>query len=282
MNIYCEYENLVKNDKKLKNTIIKKEKKPRNTTITRINLNDNTLAKRLDKKQGLYSTIFCEKFDYLSNKDFEFLTKLLIKELKSLFKELNISTKPYPKYFIVGLGNYDITADCLGVYVINKLISTTKDIENGSLSKDIFGNVFSIAPSISTKNGIYTFEIIKSLTKELKPDVVILIDSLSCKNINNMLKTFQLNTVGLTPGCEIGNKQPTINEESLSVPVISIGCPTVINLKSISNKQKINPVLTLKDIDIAINKCADIISFTLNKVIHKNLSDNEIIFLTKK
>lgn len=282
MNIYCEYEKLITKSKKTNKFEIKKEKKSFKTTITKVRLKDKTIAKKFNKNEGIYTTIYCEEFDYLSNKYFKFISNLLTRELKNLLIDLKLDKNPFIKYFIVGLGNSDITADCLGIYTVNKIFSTTKDIESGILSKKDFGNVFSIAPSISTKTGVYTFEIVKSLTKELKPDIVILIDSLSCKKSENLLKTFQINTVGLTPGCDIGNKQPTIDKHSLSVPVLAIGCPTVINLKDINREYLEDKVLTIKDIDIAVKKCADIISFSLNKVIHSKLTDNEIIFLTKK
>lgn len=282
MNIYCEYEKLIKKNKINKKLDIKTFKKANNTTISEINLLDEHIAKKFNKKCGTYITICCEDFDYLSNNCFSFLTNILTEEIKKILKKLNIDKINYPKYFIVGLGNSEIKADCIGVYSSERIISTYKDIQNNTLSKKHFENVFSIAPSISNKNGIYTYDIIKSLTNSLKPDIVILIDSLSCINAKNLFKTFQLNTVGLTPGCEIGNKQPTINTETLSVPVISIGCPTVINLQSINKKEKNNIVFTLKDVDIAINKCSDIISFSLNKAIHKNLTSKDIIFLTKK
>ena len=105
---------------------------------------------------------------------------------------------------------------------------------------------------------------------------------MSCKDINFLGKTFQINTCGLTPGCEVGNKQPKICKSTLKTPVLAIGCPVVSNLSNIVKTSKFDPVLTLKDIDIAIKKYADIISFTLNQIIHKNLNKNEIIFLTKE
>ena len=111
----------------------------------------------------------------------------------------------------------------MGYLVTEKILSTTKDIENKKLSKRTFGNAFSIAPSSASKNGIYTSQIILSLCKEVKPDIVILIDSLSCKNINFLGRTFQINTCGLTPGCEVGNKQPKICKNALKTPVLAIG-----------------------------------------------------------
>lgn len=281
MNIYCEFENLKENLNKNEKFLIKKRKEKHNTTITNIEIKCKKLAKAINKDVGKYTTIYCEKFDYLSNSHFDFLVDNLKEEILKLINSFSFKTKNL-KYFIVGLGNNKITADSLGYLVTEKILSTTKDIENKKLSKKTFGNAFSIAPSIASKNGIYTSQIILSLCKELKPDIVILVDSLSCKNINFLGKTFQINTCGLTPGCEVGNKQPKICKSTLKTPVLAIGCPVVSNLSNIVKTSKFDPVLTLKDIDIAIKKYADIISFTLNQIIHKNLNKNEIIFLTKE
>ena len=159
-------------------------------------------------------TIYCEKFDYLSNNYFDFLVEILNNELSKLLNAFSFKNKDL-KFFIVGLGNNNITADSLGCLVVDKILSTTKDIENKKISKNNFGNVFTLAPSIASKNGIYTSQIILSICKELKPDIVILIDSLSCKDISFLGRTFQLNTCGLIPGCEIGNKQPKISKKLL-------------------------------------------------------------------
>lgn len=289
MNIYCEFDNFEnlgtkKRDfnKKNKNFTIEKRKEKFKTTITRININNNKISKTLKKDIGFYTTIFCEKYNYLTNDYFTFLTTILKKEINFLIDKTFLNKNKDLKYFIVGLGNYKITADALGNNVVEKILSTTKDIENKNISSNNFGNVFSIAPSIASKNGVYTGSIIKSLCKEFKPDIVILIDSLTCKNIDYLGRTFQINTSGLTPGCEIGNKQPKINKKYLKIPVISIGCPVVCNLSNLINTSKYDPVLTLKDIDIAIVKYAEIIAFALNNIFHKNLTEKEIIFLTKQ
>ena len=283
MNIYCEFENLNEISNKRTNFISKTKLRKLKTTITKVEIKTKKQSLVFKKDKGLYTTIFCEEFDYLSNYDFDFLTSILQKEIeKSLKTILKNKDNENLKYFVVGLGNIDITADSLGPKVVDNILSTYKDIEDKKISNKIFGNVFTLSPSIASKNGIYTYQIIKSICKELKPDVVILIDSLSCKNINYLGRTFQINTCGLTPGGEIENAQPIINKTSLKIPVLAIGCPVVTNLSNLQFSPEFNPVLTLKDIDIAINKYSDIISFSLNKIIHKNLTKNEIIFLTKK
>lgn len=278
MNIYCEF-NKVYNKNSDGINVDTKNYETLNTTITNVEITNEIVSKKLDKDIGSYSTIFCEGYNYLTNENFDFLTSLLTNEInKILNKTIN---KPNLKFFVVGLGNGDITADSLGVRVVNKIISTSLNINNGNLSNKNFGDVFSLAPSVASKNGMYTLSVIKSIVNELKPDIVIVVDSLSCKNIKYMCKTFQVNNCGLTPGCEIGNKQPKINYEELNIPVLSVGSPVVTNARNITKKFNEDLIITLKDIDIIINNLADVIAFSLNKVIHKNLKDEEIIFLSK-
>lgn len=278
MNIYCEFDKIkIKKDKGV--SIKTKNFDTLKTTLTNIDLTSKDSSLKLNKDVGFYSTIFCEEYNYLTNEGFEFVTNLLESEIKNVIEKT--TKKNNLKYFVVGLGNASITADSLGVKVVDKIISTSLNLKNGNISPENFGDVFSFCPSVASKNGIYTLSLVKAITKELKPDILIIIDSLSCKNIKYICKTFQVNNCGLTPGCEIGNKQPKLCNSSLGVPVISVGCPVVTNLSNIIKKPYFDHVLTLKDIDIAINKLADIIGFSINKVFHKNLTNEQIIYLSK-
>ena len=278
MNNYCEFEQMetLKKNSKIK---IDTKTKEFGTTITNINLLDSEYAKKLEKNVGFYSNIFCEDYDFLTNNHFEFLVDTLKNEIENMFKKIKVKTNG--KFFVVGLGNSLITADTLGIEVCKKIITTSMNLENSNLSKNNFGNVFSLCPSVASQNGIYTLNIIKALAKQEKPDLIILVDSLSCKDMKFIAKTFQINSCGLTPGCEVNNKQPRIDKSALDFPVISIGCPVVSNLMNVTKNKLDDKILTLKDIDIVIKKLSNIISFALNKIIHKNLRNEEIIFLSK-
>lgn len=281
MNNYCEFSFLLQNTTNSLKGLLTRQIKNNNTEITRIKINNNKIAKLLKKDKGYYTTIFCKEFDFLTNQHFTFLSDIVIKEVKNFLSLLKIDISAHPKIFVAGLGNVNITADSLGILVTNKIISTSFEIENKTISDKNFANVFSIAPSVATYNGVYTSQIIKAICQEFKPDLVVLIDSLSCKDIEILGKTFQLSTSGLTPGSEVGLSQPKINKQLLKVPVLTIGCPLVCNLKNINKNTTDSRILTLKDIDIVVKKCADIIAYSLNKCFH-NLKKDEILFLSKE
>jgi len=276
MNNFCEFSEK-KHTNNYPNKIIKNKKyKTLNTNISYINLTSKNIANLFKKDVGKYTNIIFNEFSYFSNKDFNFITTTLKKEIEKYIKDLNLEMDNIT-YFIVGLGNHEIEADKLGYMVAKKIIST--NIKTNEKNK-FFGNVFSLSPSTASNNGVYTAEIIKAVTNYFNPDIIFLIDSMSCKNIEIIAKTIQISNVGFTPGGEIQNKQPSITKGYLSKPVITIGCPLVSDLKNINNKLE-SKILTIKDISIAVEKFATIIAYTVNKLIHKNLTDNEIIFLMK-
>lgn len=281
MNNYCEFSTYSKKINKIDKKIIEKQLFDYNTEVTRINISSSKIAKKLNKDIGIYTNIFCKEDDFLTNIHFDFLSNLLIDEISKFLKIFNLKIKDRPKIFVVGLGNSNITADRLGSLVVNKVISTSFELENNNISGKYFADIFSLSPSVASYNGIYTSKIVKALCSELKPDLVVLVDSLSCKNIEILGKTFQLSSSGLTPGSEIGLKQPKINKKLLNTPVLTIGCPLVCRLKDINKHVNVDRILTLKDIDIVVKKCANIIAYSINKCFH-SLSKEEILFLSKE
>lgn len=281
MNNYCEFGFCEKKTNKNPKILTKKQIKRYQTEITSVNVNSKKIAKLLEKDEGVYTTIHCKDFDFLTNEHFDFLTEIVIREIKKILNLIKIKLDNSLKIFIVGLGNKNITADSLGSLAANKVISTNFELEKNNISNKYFANIISLAPSVTSNNGIYTATLIKSICNDFKPNLVVLIDSLSCKNVSYLGKTFQLSSSGLTPGCEVGLQQPKLNKKLLKSAVLTIGCPLVCSVKNINTSLCDNRFLTLKDIDIVVKKCADIISYSLNKCFH-SLKKDEILFLSKE
>ena len=276
MNDYCEFDKL---DKINKNKISIKKLKFE-TTLTRIEIKSKKDEEILNKTKGLYSTIFCNKFSYQKSY-FDYLSSVCIKEIKHYLKKLKININSSTKVFVVGLGNHEVPADKLGYCVCLKIISTSNLLSKNKSAKKYFSNIFSIAPSVEYINGISTAKIIKILSKELKPDIVFLIDSLTCKNTKYLGKTLQISSVGLTPGGEISGNVTEINKTYLKTPVITIGCPLVISAKNLEKSNNNNSFFSSKDVVYETDEFAKIIAFSLNKVFHKKLNKEEILFLSK-
>ena len=190
--------------------------------ITRVFINEEN-DKKIGKKSGNYITIeFNDVTDY-TNK--EKVKKIFSEELKKLIKKLKIKEDAY--CLIVGLGNDKSTPDSLGPLSINNIIVTSHLFELENIKG--FMKVSAINPGVMGQTGIETSDIILSIVEKIKPDFLIVIDSLASGSIERVNKTIQMTDTGIHPGSGIGNSRKEISKEKINIPVIAIGIPTVVD-----------------------------------------------------
>lgn len=181
-----------------------------------------------NKKEGLYKTI---TFNDITDKDnFKNVEKVLIDVIKSFLKEKNISNDS--TCLIIGLGNEKSTPDALGPQVVDKVLVTKYLFNLGEVQKG-YRNVSSFKPSVTGITGIETKELIKGVVDVVKPGFLIVIDALAASSISRVNKTIQITDAGISPGSGIGNNREEISYESLGIPVIAIGIPTVVDAATI-------------------------------------------------
>ena len=189
-----------------------------NVTITEVILDvDNDLG----RKKGKYITLEFE--DITDSQNSESVKKVLINELKKI-----INVKKNSLGLVVGLGNDKSTADSLGPLTVNNIIVTNHIFLLDKLS-DNYKRVSAINPGVMGETGIETADIIESIVDKIKPDYLIVIDSLASKSIERLNKTIQITNTGIHPGSGIGNKRKEISYDTLNIPVIAIGVPTVVD-----------------------------------------------------
>lgn len=137
------------------------------------------------------------------------------------------------RIMVAGLGNREVTPDALGPFVIDNLYVTRHLLKEGIISQSV--EISAIAPGVMAQTGMESVTILKALVKEIKPELLIVIDALAARDSDRLNKTIQLADTGITPGSGVGNHRDAINEESIGVPVIAIGVPTVIAVPTIVN-----------------------------------------------
>ncbi len=135
--------------------------------------------------------------------------------------------------------------------------------------------------------GIETIEIVRGIVDNIKPKLVIAIDSLCSKNIDRINKSIQISDTGIIPGGGVGNRQEELSKETLGVPVIGVGIPTVLDAATIVidtlkvceieisedvivDKMMLNDfnfIVTPKEIDSLIEKMTTIVSEGINMCI---------------
>lgn len=187
-------------------------------TITKDNNN-------LNKKKGKYITISYQ--DVTDKENSKNLEKILIKELKKLFSYLKIDEKA--KCLVVGLGNRASTPDALGPKTIEQILVTRYLYEIEEVEVDPnYRNVASFIPGVTGNTGIESSDIILGIVERIRPDFVVVIDALASSSMDRVNKTIQITDSGIHPGSGVYNNRKELSYETLHIPVISIGVPTVI------------------------------------------------------
>ena len=189
--------------------------------------------KPFGKKRGNYITLDIQKMNILTEEEMENIAQSLAKEIKQLV-ENKIQSKE--DILIVGLGNEEVTPDALGPNVVKNIEVTRHIIQY--LPQYIDENarpVSAIAPGVLGTTGIETVEIIKGVVDNVKPKLLIVIDALASRSIERISSTIQLSDTGIVPGAGVGNKRKEITQDSLGIPVIAIGIPTVVETAIVVN-----------------------------------------------
>ena len=196
-------------------------------TVTNIYVDDNCGGK-IGKKKGNYTTIeFSDITDYSYR---ERLKQIFSDCLKDLLKKVSIGD--YASCLVVGLGNERSTPDSLGPMVIDQILVTNHLFYYGDV-EDGFRRVSAICPGVMGETGIETSDLIFSVVKSLKPDFLIVVDALASQSIDRVNRTIQMSDSGIHPGSGIGNKRKEISFDTIHIPVISIGVPTVVDAVTI-------------------------------------------------
>ncbi|MDQ0414438.1 GPR endopeptidase [Mesobacillus stamsii] len=190
--------------------------------------------KNLGKKQGQYLTI---EVVGIRQQDTELQGKVenvFANEFAQFIKQSGI--KKDDSCLVVGLGNWNVTPDALGPLVCENLLVTKHlfDLQPESV-EDGYRSVSALAPGVMGLTGIETSDIIFGVVEKTKPDFVIAIDALASRSIERVNSTIQISDTGIHPGSGVGNKRKELSKETLGIPVIAIGVPTVVDAVSITS-----------------------------------------------
>lgn len=218
----------------------------REIRITTVKIETEKGARTMGKPVGTYITLEAPNMAVPDEGYHQEVSDELMKFLRQLVKEDD--NKEY-SVLIVGLGNRQVTPDALGPYVVDNLNITRHIIrEYGKYAVDDQNVklVSAIVPGVMGQTGMETVEIVKGVVKETKPDFVIAIDALAARSSKRLNRTIQIADTGIHPGSGVGNNRNAINEETIGVPVIAIGVPTVVDAATIVNDSMENLIAALE------------------------------------
>lgn len=200
-------------------------------TVTEVLITNKSGEKMVGKPMGKYVTLEVPSLRDNITEVYDNTKKMLTRELKKY-----IDLDKNHTILVVGLGNRFVTPDALGPKVIDKLLVTRHlyDVLPPDITDEMH-SLCAVAPGVLGITGIETGEIIKGIADKIKPDIIIAIDALASRKTSRISTTFQIADTGIVPGSGIGNKRHALNKETIGVPVIAIGVPTVIEAVAVAN-----------------------------------------------
>ncbi len=200
--------------------------------VTRVKIRNEEGSKALKKPVGDYVTLEIPEYVHETQEHFDSIIKIFSNELERMIPKRDKNSVT----LVVGLGNRNITADALGPKVVDGLLVTRhlfdlmpEDISDGVMP------VCALSPGVLGITGIETNEIIKGVVQRIKPDVIIAIDALASRSISRVMTTIQLSNTGIKPGAGVGNERGGLDADTLGVPVIAVGVPTVVDAATMAN-----------------------------------------------
>lgn len=199
--------------------------------LTQVRILTEEGSKTMGKPIGTYITLEAQKLKENDTVSHEAIIRALAQELQKLLRINRPQT-----VLVVGLGNWNITPDALGPKVVSRIL-VTRHLQE-TLPQEMMNNVRPVAavsPGVMGITGIETGEIVKGIVERMHPDLIIAIDALAARKTSRINATIQLSDTGLAPGAGVGNKRKMLNEETLGVPVIAIGVPTVVDAATLVN-----------------------------------------------
>ena len=244
----------------------------------------------LEEKPNFYDSFYSKnnikvyrskfnKYNYTTISFLDITDKDEYNDLEDIFiNEINnfLNLNDNDIVLIVGLGNDKSTPDSLGPLVVDEVIATRylyliSDVDCN------FSNVSKIAPNVMGNTGIDSINIIKSIISDIHATKVIVIDSLKSSSVDRLLHTIQITDSGIHPGSGINNDRGELSSNTVSSSVISIGVPTVVDVKTIVEdlieekvQMKNNFIVTPTNIDFLIEKLSKLIGEGINISLHKD------------
>ena len=204
-----------------------------NIKISRVRILDEKGEKALGKPVGNYITLDIKNIRIITEEEIEKISEKVADELRKVIGEHISDTEDI---LVVGLGNLFVTPDALGPKVVSNIEITRHILEYmpKAMPKDTIP-VSAISPGVLGTTGIETMEILKGVVENVKPKLLIVIDALASRSIERISSSIQIADTGIVPGAGVNNKRKEISKNTLGIPVIALGIPTVVDLASITN-----------------------------------------------
>ena len=248
-------------------------------TLERVEILDDEGAAALGKPVGRYITVDVDPLQAREENAFPRACELLAKQLRELIAFPNCSS-----FLVVGLGNRAITPDAIGPECVDHLLVTRHLKQQMPEHFGPFQSVTAVATGVLGTTGVESGELVAALCRELSPSCVIAVDALAAREPRRLCRSVQIADTGIVPGSGVGNARAALSRETLGVPVIAMGVPTVVDAATLCYdfggkdvpEEAAAMFVTPRDIDKNVKDIGKLLGYALNFAFHDGLTMADI------
>ena len=254
--------------------------------VTAVHILNQEGERALGKPQGNYVTLTMEGVANRAEDIFGRAVRAVAAELTQLLRGVPGNGLA----LVVGLGNREVTPDAIGPQVYGHTLATR---HLGRQMPEAFGQlrpVAALAAEVLGSTGVESGEVVQAVCREIRPACVIAVDALASRSLERLCRTVQLADTGITPGSGVGNHRVGLSRETLGVPVLAVGVPTVVDAATLaadltgadeppSLGRGRDLLVTPKDIDSQVADLAKIIGYGINLALQPQLTLEDLELL---
>ena len=247
--------------------------------VTSVRVLDHRGQQALGKPPGTYVTLTLDGLQRREEGAFGRAARALAVELAALLPQ----SEPGAPVLVAGLGNRAITPDAIGPQVHEHTLVTRHLVSQVPEHFGSFRPVVSLATGVLGTTGMESGELVQSLCRSLHPAFVVAVDALASRSLQRLCRTVQLADTGITPGSGVGNHRFSLTQESLGVPVIAVGVPTVVDAATLAADLTDcddlpdlgagrDLLVTPKDIDSQVKDLSKVIGYAIDLALQPGLT----------
>lgn len=249
--------------------------------LHRVDIADERGAAAMGKPVGQYVTL---ELDGLLRRE-EDAFRRGVKALADLLAPLI----PDGPVLVVGLGNRAVTPDRIGPLTVQNLLVTRHLVEG---ERTLFGHlrpVAALTPGVLGETGMESGLLSRAAAEALRPACVIAVDALAARSVERLCRTVQITDTGIVPGSGVGNHRQGLTRDTLGLPVLALGVPTVVDGETLARdllgREEGAPPLsralfvTPREVDSRVADFGRVLGWGLSLALNPSLSQQELELL---
>ena len=238
-----------------------------------VEIRDEETAQELCKPIGRYVTLELGALIRREEDAFPRACRALAAELR---RQLQLS--PGMSVLAVCLGNGDITPDAVGPLAADHILVTRhlKEAMPGDFAS--FRPVAVLRPGVLGTTGIESAALTAAAAAQVKPDRIVAVDALAAREAARLCRSVQISDAGIVPGSGVGNARFALDRNTVGVPVVAIGVPTVIDVRALCPGATCGEEMfvTPRDVDSRVRTAARLLGYAVNLALHEGLTVEDV------